>query len=64
MEGISEAGLFSFLGGQRLDGLQVEVVVEMEVTETLAVNEEVEHVVTLATHLKAHLHPVQLRLAK
>ena len=44
-----------------LDGLEVEVVVQMQVVEVLAVDEEVEHVVTLATHLQPHLDPVQLR---
>ncbi|KAK2193478.1 hypothetical protein NP493_12g04016 [Ridgeia piscesae] len=32
----------------------------MEVVEVLAVDEEVEHVVALATHLQTNLHPVQL----
>ena len=50
----------TYLGGECLDRLQVEVVVEMEVVEVLAVDEEVEHVVALATHLQTNLHPVQL----
>ena len=33
----------------------------MQVVEILAMDEEVQHVVTLATHLQPHLDPVQLR---
>ena len=42
-----------------LDGLEVEVVVQMQVVEILAMDEEVQHVVTLATHLQPNLDPVQ-----
>jgi hypothetical protein len=38
MEGVSEAGLLALLGGQRLDGLQIEVVVKMQVVKTLAMD--------------------------
>lgn len=62
MEGVPEAGLLTLLGREGLDGLQVEVVVEVEVAQALAVNEEVEHVVPLPANLESHLHPVQLRL--
>lgn len=48
------------LGGEGLDGLQVEVVVQVEVVEVLAVDQKVEHVVALAADLQPHLHPVQL----
>ena len=48
------------LGGERLDGLQVEVVVQVEVVQVLAVDQQVEHVVALPAHLQPHLHPVQL----
>ena len=61
MEGIAEPGFLPLLGGECLDWLQVEVVVEMEVVEVLAVDEEVEHVVALTTHLEPRLHPIQLR---
>ena len=59
VEGVAEAGLLALLGGERLDGLEVEVVVEVEVVEVLAVDEEVEHVVALAADLEAALHPVE-----
>ena len=51
MERIPEPTLLALLGGQRLDGLQVEVVVEVKVVEVLAVDEQVEHIVALATDL-------------
>ena len=31
----------------------------MEIVEVLSVNQQVQHVVTLATNLKPHLHPVK-----
>ena len=61
MEGIPEAGLFPFLGGEGFHGFQVEVVVEMEVVEVLAVNQEVQHIVALTAHLQTGFHPVQRR---
>ena len=39
MERITKATLLSFLGGERFDRLQVEVVVEMQVVEVLAMDE-------------------------
>eukprot|EP00951_Prasinocladus_malaysianus_P049174 scaffold666802_cov55-Prasinocladus_malaysianus.AAC.1 len=60
VECIAKAALLALLGGQRLDGLEVEVVVQVQVVEVLAVDEQVEHVVALAAHLQARLHPVQL----
>lgn len=57
---LQEWGSGSYLGGESLDRLQVEVVVQVEIVEVLAVDQQVQHVVTLAADLKAHLHPVQL----
>lgn len=48
------------LGGERLDRLEVEVVVQMQIVEVFTVNEKVEHVVALAANLESYLHPVQL----
>lgn len=62
MEGVPETGLLPLLRRERLHGLQVEVVVQVQVAEALPVDEEVEHIVALATHLETHFHPVQLRL--
>ncbi len=59
VKGVAEAGLLTLFGGECLDGLEVEVVVEMEVVEVLAVDEQVEHVVALATHLQAYFNPVE-----
>mmetsp|Transcript_61033 Transcript_61033/g.143984 ORF Transcript_61033/g.143984 Transcript_61033/m.143984 type:complete len:850 (-) Transcript_61033:159-2708(-) len=61
MERVAEARLLALLGRQRLDRLQVEVVVQMQVVEVLAMDEEVEHVVALAAHLQPGLDPVDLR---
>mmetsp|Transcript_4532 Transcript_4532/g.13244 ORF Transcript_4532/g.13244 Transcript_4532/m.13244 type:complete len:1314 (+) Transcript_4532:2393-6334(+) len=61
VEGVPEAALLALLGGEGLHGLEVEVVVEVEVVDVLAVDEEVEHVVALAADLQARLHPVDLR---
>lgn len=60
MEGITKARLLSLLGGESLDRLQVEVVIQVQIVEVLAVDEEVQHVVTLTTHLQPRLYPVQL----
>lgn len=49
-----------YLCGQGLDRLQVEVIVQMQVVEVLAVDKQIEHVVALPTNLQAHFHPVQL----
>lgn len=59
MEGVTESRLLALLGGQRLDGLQIEVVVQMQVVEILAMNQQVEHVVALSAHLQRRLHPVE-----
>jgi hypothetical protein len=61
MERVSEAGLLALLGRKGLDRLQVEIVIQMKVVEILAVNQEVEHVVTLPADLQAGLDPVQIR---
>ena len=61
VEGVAEAGLLALLGGERLDGLEVEVVVEVEVVEVLAVDEKIEHVVALTANLQARFHPVKCR---
>ena len=61
VEGVSEARLLTLLRGQRLDGLQVHVVVEVELVQVLAVGEEVQHVVVLSADLETGLHPVEPR---
>lgn len=52
MECIAEPGLLPLLGGQGLDWLQVEVVVQMQVVEVLAMNQQIEHVVALPADLQ------------
>lgn len=58
---ISKTRLLPLLGGKGLYGLEIEVVVKMQVVEVLTMDEQVEHVVTLSTHLQSRLHPVQRR---
>ena len=58
MEGVTESALLSLLGRECLDRLQVEVVVKMEVVQVLSVDDEVQHVVALATDLQTRLDPI------
>ena len=51
VEGVAEARLLALLGGESLDGLEVEVVVEVQVVDVLAVDEQVEHIVALPADL-------------
>ena len=57
-ERFASPAFFPFFGGECLDGLEVEVVVQVKVVEVLTMDEEIEHVITLTTHLKPRLHPV------
>ena len=59
MKSVSESRLLSLFGGQGLDWLQVEVVIQMEIVEVLTMDQQVEHVVTLPADLEANLDPVQ-----
>lgn len=61
VEGVAETRLLSLLGGERLHGFEIEVVVEMQVIQVLAVNEQIQHVVALTAHLQTRLHPVDGR---
>lgn len=56
--GVSETRLLALLGRERLNRFKVQVVVEVEVVEVLAVDEEVEHVVALPADLETSLDPV------
>lgn len=49
-----------YLCGEGLHRLQVEVVIQVKVIQVLSVDQQVQHVVALATHLQANFHPVQL----
>mmetsp|Transcript_7034 Transcript_7034/g.20668 ORF Transcript_7034/g.20668 Transcript_7034/m.20668 type:complete len:555 (-) Transcript_7034:1166-2830(-) len=60
VEGVAEAGLLALLRRQRLHGLEVEVVVQVQVVQVLPVDQQIQHVVALAAHLQPDLHPVQL----
>mmetsp|Transcript_33281 Transcript_33281/g.109100 ORF Transcript_33281/g.109100 Transcript_33281/m.109100 type:complete len:1053 (+) Transcript_33281:4096-7254(+) len=60
MERIAEARLFALLRREGLHRLQVEVVIQVQEIEILTGDQQVQHVVTLTTHLQADLDPVQL----
>jgi len=60
MEGVTKARLLALLGGERLHRLEVEIVVKMQVVQVLTMDEEVKHVITLATDLKTSLDPIEL----
>ncbi len=59
MESIAKSRLFPLLGGQRLHRLQVEVVVQVEIVQILAMDQQIQHVVPLTTDLQ---HPEKLVL--
>ena len=61
VESITKSTLLSLFSSQCLDWLQVEIVVQMKEVKVLAMDQKVEHVVTLATDLKACLNPIELR---
>mmetsp|Transcript_14739 Transcript_14739/g.38930 ORF Transcript_14739/g.38930 Transcript_14739/m.38930 type:complete len:664 (+) Transcript_14739:435-2426(+) len=61
MERIAEARLFALLRREGLHRLQVEVVIQVQEIEILTGDQQVQHVVTLTTHLQTDLDPVQLR---
>lgn len=63
VEGVAEAGLLTLLGGQGLHRLQVEVVVQVQVVEVLAVDQQVQHVVALSADLRTSPKPVKHSLA-
>ena len=50
-----------YLGGECFDRFQVKVEVKMKVVEVLAMNQQVQHIVSLSTDLKSNFHPVQRR---
>jgi len=58
MESVSESRLLSLFRRESLDGLQVHVVIEMEVVQVLSVNEEVEHVISLSANLETSFNPI------
>jgi len=64
MESVAEATLLPLFRRQGLGRLQVEVVVEMEIIQPLALDEQVQHVIALSAHLQTSLYPVQLSALK
>ena len=61
MESVAKSGFFTLFGRQSLDRFQVEIVIQMQVVEIFAVNQQIQHVVTLSTDLKSDLDPIQGR---
>ena len=59
MEGIAKSRLLALLGGQRLHRLQIEVVIQMQVVQVLAMDQQVQHVVALPTHLHTTIGAVK-----
>lgn len=60
MESIPKPRLFALFGCQSFDRLQVEVVVQVQIVQVLPVDQKIEHVVALATDLKACFYPIKL----
>ena len=52
--------LFALFGRQRLGRLQVEIIIQMQILESLAVNQEVQDIVTLSADLQSGFDPVQI----
>mmetsp|Transcript_29770 Transcript_29770/g.62392 ORF Transcript_29770/g.62392 Transcript_29770/m.62392 type:complete len:390 (-) Transcript_29770:1623-2792(-) len=61
VESVAESRLLALLGCQRLHWLQIKVVIKMEIIEILAMDEQIQHIVTLLANLKASFDPVDLR---
>jgi len=60
VERVPKATLLPLLCRQRLDWLQIEVIVQVQVVQMLPVNQQVEHIVPLTADLQAGLNPVEL----
>ena len=60
VECITEATLLALLCRESLDRLQVEVVVQMQEVQVLAMDEQIEHVVALPADLQSCFNPVKL----
>lgn len=56
---ISKSRFLSFLGRQRLHGLQIKVVIQMQIIQILSVNQQIEHIVALSTHLQTRFDPIE-----
>lgn len=64
VECITKSTLLPLLCCKSLGWLEIKVVVEMQVIQLLSINEQIEHVVALATYLQPNLYPIQLRTLK
>mmetsp|Transcript_3343 Transcript_3343/g.8103 ORF Transcript_3343/g.8103 Transcript_3343/m.8103 type:complete len:350 (-) Transcript_3343:723-1772(-) len=59
MERVAKTGLLALLGCEGLHRLQVEIVIEVQKTQVLAMDQEIEHIVSLPADLQTNLHPIQ-----
>lgn len=51
MEGIAKTRFLPLLGRESLHWFEIEVIIKMEVVEVLAMDQQIQHIVTLTTHL-------------
>ena len=59
MEGITETGFLALLGRESLHRFQIEVIIQMKVIQILAVDQQIQHVVSLPANLQANFNPIQ-----
>jgi hypothetical protein len=60
MEGVTETRFLALLCGQCFNGFKVEVIIQMQVVEVLAMNQQHQHVESLTAYLQSHLDPIHL----
>jgi hypothetical protein len=58
MKRISKSRLFTLLCRQSLDRLQIKVVIQMEVIQILAMDQQIQHIESLSTNLQSSLDPI------
>lgn len=56
---ISETRFFTFFCRQCFHRLQIEVIIQMQIVQIFAMNQQIQHIVALATHLQPGLHPIE-----
>jgi hypothetical protein len=58
MESTPKPRLLSLYGCESFDRFKIEVVVEMEIVEVLAMDQQIKHVKSLSAYLKSSFNPV------
>ena len=65
MKRVSESGFLSLFCSESLNGLEVKVVIKVQVIKVFTVNQKVQHIIALSANLKSRLYPIKLsRLEK